>query len=433
MQYTIIVSTPTDKDGRSMLLSRGAWASFDVWVGFLRKLGLLFLTKKISCIKYNINYIYNLCCIYSRCQATRIGWLDMIEVAGPGFINFTLSQHYWTELRAEVLHLSDKWGSNETLKGHKYLMEHTSVNLFKPFHIGHLLSNVTGESLTRIVTYSGAETTVISYPSDKSPGIAKAVWGLWDLFGKDVYTNLGDMNITVALGYIGEAYAYATEQYKNRPELEPLIKQITKDIYEETNSFEDVNYYGIYEQGKTLSLNYFHDFSKRMGSRFVDFIYESEAEVEGKKVIAEHMDVYKESDGAIIFEGSKYGLFDSVFINSAGFATYLGKDVGLMSLKAQKYDDHDKWFYVTDIEQKPHFQLMNKSVEQFHPDWAERAVFIHHGRLALTTGKISSRSGEVPMAEELIASIKDASYLKMQEREKDRKSVWYGKRRETDV
>lgn len=342
-------------------------------------------------------------------------WIDQVSVAGPGFVNFTLSKQYWADLKQEIAEQCESWGSNDILNGHRFLMEHTSVNLFKPFHIGHLLSNVTGESLNRIVMFSGADTTVISYPSDKSPGIAKAVWGLWELHGKDVYTKLSDDHIEVALGYIGEAYAYATQQYKERPDLEPIIKQITKDIYEEHNS-SDVNYYRIYKQGRALSLQYFQDFTKKMGSEFEAFIFESQAEEEGKKIIAEHPDVYVKSGGAVIFEGSKYGLFDNVFINSAGFATYLGKDVGLMSLKAKQYGDHDKWFYVTDTEQKPHFQLMNKSVEQFQPDWANRAVFVHHGRLSLTTGKISSRSGDVPMAEDLINMVKDASHQKIMER-----------------
>ncbi|EFK97230.1 hypothetical protein LDC_0732, partial [sediment metagenome] len=66
-----------------------------------------------------------------------------------------------------------------------------------------------------------------------------------------------------------------------------------------------------------------------MGSYFSDIIYESEAEVVGKEIVKENIgNIFIESQGAIIFEGSKYGLFDNVFINNHDFGTYLAKDLG---------------------------------------------------------------------------------------------------------
>lgn len=330
-------------------------------------------------------------------------WLASTEVAGPGFINFTLSQSYWDSLRSDVLEHGDTWGTQQTLAGQIYLVEHSSPNMFKPFHVGHLVNNFIGASLNNIVTANGAQTHVVSFPSDVSPGIAKAVWGLLDMGLADDFT----------IEQVGEAYAHGSTQYQENEETKQAIDAINLALYRH----EKGEAYTVYQRGLELSYQYFESITARLGSSFEQYFPESECEVAGKKIVHENIPgVFVESEGAIIFEGSKHGLFDNVFINSAGYGTYLCKDIGLLSKKFDAYNFQQS-ITVTDIEQKQHFQLVKKAAEQINPDWSDKSEYIQHGRLSLTSGKISSRDGGVPLAARLLDEVKDRVLDKMQDRE----------------
>ncbi|MFW0871242.1 MAG: arginine--tRNA ligase [Patescibacteria group bacterium] len=331
--------------------------------------------------------------------------VDRVEVAGSGYINFILSNTFFASLKQKIIDSKNEWGANDKLATQTYLLEHSSPNLFKPFHIGHLVNNFVGASLERIVAISGAKTHTVSFPSDVSPGIAKAIWGLIDLS----YTN------QFTIEQVGEAYTHGSQAYKEDRDAKMRIDEINREIYES----QDTDAYRLYKEGRALSLEYFQSITTRLGSSFERLFFESECEIVGKEIVRTYTgSVFVESDGAIIFEGSKYGLFDNVFINSQGFGTYLCKDTGLISKKFATYN-FDCSLTVTDIEQKQHFQLLKKAVEQINPSWSEKSHFIHHGRLALSSGKISSRDGKVPLAEDLLYEVGNRVLEKMQGRDID--------------
>ncbi len=328
--------------------------------------------------------------------------IEKTEVAGSGFINFYLSQKFYVDALQKVLEKKEDWGSTKVNTGQKLLIEHSSPNLFKPFHIGHLVNNTYGEALVRIARVSGAEVVPLSFPSDVSPGIAKAVWGILDKGLEQEFT----------IEQIGDAYVSGVNAYKESEDAQKRIDEINTNLYKQNKETPE---WAVYERGRELSLEYFKYITKRLGSEFDAFIFESEAEVEGKKIIKENIPkVFEESDGAIIFRGSQHGLFDNVYINSAGFGTYLAKDTGLLSLKFKKYD-FDTSITVTDIEQKQHFELVKKSAEFINKDWAEKSLYLQHGRLALTTGKISSRAGGVPLAADILDTVRAEALKRMVE------------------
>ncbi len=325
-------------------------------------------------------------------------YIDRVEVAGPGFINFYLSEDFIEQSIQNALSNGDTLIQTDSLKDKKILLEHSSPNLFKPFHIGHLVNNSYGDALVHILKAAGAEVTVLSFPSDVSPGIAKAVWGVIQM----------GLQESLTIEQIGEAYVLGSKAYKEDIKVKEQIDKINTIIYNQENSKE----LEVYNKGKEISLKYFKDITKRLGSEFADFIYESQAERVGKEVVQNNVPrVFTESDGAIIFEGSKYGLFDNVYINSVGFGTYLAKDTGLLKIKFDNYD-FDKSITITDIEQKQHFELVKKSAELINKQWSDKSLYLQHGRLSLTTGKISSRDGGVPLALDIIEMVKNKAKQK---------------------
>ncbi len=328
----------------------------------------------------------------------QLRYVDKIEAVRPGFINLYFSKEFFRESIREVLKMRDNFGKGNLLKGKTILLEHSSPNLFKPFHIGHLVNNVIGESIGRLLKNAGAEVLTMTFPSDVSLGIAKAVWGVMDK----------GWEADLDLNKIGEAYAWGTKKYEEDESAQKTIQEINLNLY---NKVEDTKEWKVYIKGKILSYEHFVEITKKLGSVFNEVVYESETEVVGKEIVLRNTPgIFEKSDGAVIFRGSNYGLHDDVFINSAGFGTYLAKDVGLISIKFNKIKskfNFDTSITITDVEQKSHFELVKIAVSQFEKEWADKSVFLQHGRLRLTEGRISSRMGNVPLVEDLMSALKE--------------------------
>jgi len=328
-------------------------------------------------------------------------YIEKIEVAGPGFLNFFLNKKAFIKIIKSAVQEPENFGKSDLFTGRNILVEHSSPNLFKPFHIGHLVNNSYGEAVVRTLSFLGANVSAVSFPSDISPGIAKAVWALIKQ-GKKQDFGIKDL---------GEAYVLGVRAYEDL-EIKSEIDKINESLYNKNkNSLE----WKIYKKGRELSLRYFLDITDRLGSKFDELLFESEAEKLGKQIVKENTPaIFEKSDNAIIFRGSEYGLYDNVFVNSQGFGTYLTKDIGLIKMKFDKFN-FDKSITITDIEQKQHFELVKKSAELINKEWAEKSEYLQHGRLSLSTGKISSRDGGVPLAEELIDNVKKEAINRMNE------------------
>jgi arginyl-tRNA synthetase len=105
----------------------------------------------------------------------KIQEIKKIEVAGAGFINFTIAGN----TIKDIVHQAHEkeWGSNNLYADKKIMVEYTDPNPFKEFHIGHLMSNAIGESIARVLKRSGANVIRANYQGDVGPHVAKAIWG----------------------------------------------------------------------------------------------------------------------------------------------------------------------------------------------------------------------------------------------------------------
>ena len=123
----------------------------------------------------------------------------------------------------------------------------------------------------------------------------------------------------------------------------------------------------------------------------------------GLETVRRHIgEVYEESDGAIIFDGDKYGLHKRVFINSQGLPTYEAKEVGLIMLKKQDYN-FDKSVIITGNEQEQYMAVVQKSIEQFAPELTAVSSHLTHGLVKLQGGvKMSSRKGNIMRAVDVL-------------------------------
>lgn len=332
-----------------------------------------------------------------------IDGVEKIEVAGPGFINFHLSREYFSKTVSEV---NGDWGKGELLSGKKVMVEYTDPNPFKELHIGHLVPNALGEALARLSEFSGAETRRVTFQGDVGMHVAKAMWGLQQ---SGVTT---ESNFTAE--DLGKAYAKGATAFEEDENAQKEIKELNKKIYAIFND-ESKDIADLYYKARDVSVEYFETGYEILGSKFDHYFFESVTGQLGAPKVREHIgDVFKESDGAVIFPGEEYGLHTRVFINSEGLPTYEAKDIGLIYAKKEWWPA-DVYITVTGSEIKDYFAVVIKALEQFDAELAQKIKLSLNGMLRLSTGKMSSRTGNVIPALSLIAEVSSATKERMQD------------------
>jgi len=318
--------------------------------------------------------------------------VEEIKVVG-NFINFYLSKEFFVKSVEDILDKGEKVGENDLFKNQKIIVEHTQPNPFKEFHIGHLMNNAIGESITRIIKINGAETKAVGYHGDVGLHVAKSIWGKMQ---------------KPELSW-GGAYAYGA---KNFDENKDEIIEINKKIYEKSD--EEIN--KLYDEGKKTSLEYFEYIYKKLDSNFEEHFYESETGEMGKKIVLENVGkVFENGEGgAIIFKGENFEpkTHTRVFINSEGIATYEAKEVGLAKLKKEKIN-YDKSITITGNEQDSFFDVTEVVIGEVFLKLKGKLKHLSHGMLRLPTGKMSSRTGDVITAESLIDQVKKKVFEKI--------------------
>jgi arginyl-tRNA synthetase len=334
-----------------------------------------------------------------------------IEVAGPGFINFYLSRDFYSNSVKEILEKKEDWGKNELSKGKKVMVEYTDPNPFKPFHIGHLMTNAIGESIARIFEFSSAETVRANYQGDVGLHVAKAIWALKK-------EGLPDQSLSVAeqASYIGECYAKGSSAHENDPAAKVEIDEINKKVYDRSDP--EIN--NVYDWGKITTLNAFEDIYKLLGTKFVHYFFESEIALKGIDIVKENTGkVFKESDGAIVFKAEEHDpkLHTRVFITSKGLPTYEAKELGLSVTKFEKESNLDLSIVVTAIEQGEYMKVVQKAISLMYPELEEKMKHITHGMMRFANGKMSSRKGNVVTGESLIRDSMDLVREKVKDRE----------------
>lgn len=324
-----------------------------------------------------------------------------ITIANPGFINFFFDKKYYSENISKIISEGNNYGKNENLKGQKTIIEYTDPNPFKEFHIGHLMPNVIGESIARIVEANGAEIQRANYQGDVGLHVAKAVWAMKK--GTDLM----------------QAYAEGHKAYTEDEVAKAEIIEINKKIYDKSDA--EIN--DLYESGRQKSLLYFEVMYKILGTKFDHYFFESEVADFGKETVLKNVpSVFEESEGAVVFKGENHDkkLHTRVFVNKEGLPTYEAKELGLAKLKYETYP-YDASIVITGNEINEYFKVLLKAMSLVFPDLASKTKHISHGMLRLPEGKMSSRTGNVITAESLITKVTEIVLEKMKDSEMNNK------------
>lgn len=310
---------------------------------------------------------------------------NKVETVG-GFINLYLSDKAIKESLREAS--SNKVDAHNLLKGKTILVEHTDPNPFKIFHIGHLMTNAIGESLSNLFEFCGARVQRICYMGDIGKHIARAIFGLQEL------------KLELTPENIGKAYTYGVQKEK---ENEQLINSINKSLYMK----EGGEIWELYKKGREITLNEFERIYKRIGVKFDKYFFESEMSEPGKEIVKKNIgNVFTEDkDGSVIFQGESKGLHTRVYLTQEKLPTYEAKELAL-AFEKQKIE-HDESYIVVANEVKDYFAVHLSALSGIEESIAKKTKPIFHGTMRLADGKMSSREGNVIKAEEILDKLKE--------------------------
>lgn len=350
-----------------------------------------------------------------------------IEPSGNGFINISIQPDYLVTQTNQVLlgNFKTHWS------GKKVSVEYTDPNPFKEFHLGHLYSNLIGESIAKIFEAAGATVWRGDFYGDAGMHISKSVWGMMRKMEQEkvMLKDLEKLSIMARQKFMGQGYALGTIKYDEDAKIKEEIKDINYMVfvaaqeelvrtkkwqpiinyrqYIEGNSDKYPQIKAVYTAGLRWSLEYFETYYKRLGTKFDGYYPESWVGEYGVKLAEKglKLGVLEKSDGAVVFKGEKYGLHTRVFLNKLGLPTYEAKDLGLAQAKFQDFK-YDYSLNVFGKEIDEYYRVVKKALELIEPKLGVKAHWLAHGMVKLPAGKMSSRSGNVITVEWLLNEAK---------------------------
>lgn len=318
--------------------------------------------------------------------------IKSLEVAKPGFINIRLSDQAVSDSFAKAT----EWA--QVNKGMLELVEFGDPNPFKEMHLGHLYTSIVGDTIANLLQACGSDVKRLSYHGDVGPHVARAIWSIKHHINDD----LSKLDGVLKAKPLGFYYAEGAQSYKDSEVSKAEIDTINQQIYSKNDQL--IN--DIYDRGVKVSFEEFDKLFDKLGIKFDKRYLESESSQEGIKLVNANIGtVFKESEGAIVFEGEKVGLHTRVFVTSLNLPTYETKDLGLTVLKDEDYPKSDRSIVITAVEQKEYFKVMLAALKEIKPELARKTTHLSHGFLSLTTGKMSSRTGNVYTAVQLIDEV----------------------------
>lgn len=328
-----------------------------------------------------------------------------VTVAGPGFINITLSPQALLEaLRREP---------RAVYSGQNIVFEYSCPNPFKELHTGHLYQTIFGDIVSRLFVVGGANLTRTSFGGDVGLHVAKCLWAMRVNLGKNFLEALRAVEEDPFLRarWISERYVQGATAYQEDEQAKQEIDELNKVIYGfHSDNDHTTPLAELYWTTRQWSLDYFDAFYQLIAVSKLRFYLESETTPEGLRVVNKQLaaGVLKKSEGAVVFEGDKSRhLHTRVFITSRGIPTYETKDIGVIWHEKADYN-FDHRYIITGSDQREYMRVVFAAAETFRPELKGTMTHWTNGTVRFSDGvKMSSRLGNVTRAVEVIELVRE--------------------------
>lgn len=314
-----------------------------------------------------------------------------VEAKGA-YVNFFLNYAIVSKIvLSEILKKGEKYGTGK-IKNKTAVVDYSSPNPAHAIHVGSARSTFIGESLSRILEFSGYKTKRICYVNNLGKQLAILVWSYLK-FAKGKKPNKKSDH------WLLDIYVKGNEAIAQNPKLEEEVEETLRKL--EKN---DKELFPISKRLVEWCLEGFKQTYEKLGIKFDEYIWESEFAESSKSYAKKLLDekfAFKTDDGAIIIDLEKYGLPNTVLLRKDGTGLYLTRDVGAGIYKFKKYRPNLN-VYVVAEDQKLHFQQEFKIFELLgYKELAKNSFHLSYGYVNLPEGKLSSRLGRVVLIDDV--------------------------------
>lgn len=305
-----------------------------------------------------------------------------------GYLNFYISNDY---LLKNLNGMSDPdYGSSDVGKGKTIVIDYSSPNIAKPFHIGHLRSTVIGQSIKNIHRFCGYECVGVNHLGD---------WGTQ--FGKLIvaYKKWGDKETIEQRGIkaLTEIYVRFHEEAEKDPSLEDEAREAFSKM--EQGDSECIE---LWKWFVDISIAEFKKVYELIGADFESWNGESFYFDKTDEVVnaLKEKNLLKLDNGAYIVSLDEYDMPPCLVLKSDGSTIYATRDIAAAFYRKKTYN-FDKCIYVTSAGQSLHFAQFFKVIELMGEEWAKDLVHVPFGTVSIDGAKLATRTGNVILLEDL--------------------------------
>lgn len=307
-----------------------------------------------------------------------------------GYLNFKIDKAgLLRSTIGEIEAEGANYGSSTLGKGKTICIDYSSVNIAKPFHIGHLSTTVIGGALYKIFSFLGYNVVGINHLGDYGTQFGKLIsaykrWGVKEDVEKRGIFAVNELYVRFNNEATEEMEAEAREYFR-------LIENGDKEANE------------LFDWFKSLTLAYVDKIYDRLGVKFDSYNGERFYTDKMQPVIDELKEkgLLKESNGAQVVDLEKYGMPPCLILRSDGASLYATRDLAAAYYRKATYD-FDKCLYVVAYQQNLHFKQLFKVLELLGKEWAKDMVHVAYGMVSLEDGAMSTRKGKVVWLEDVI-------------------------------
>ncbi len=321
-----------------------------------------------------------------------------------GYLNFKVNKIGLTKaVLNDIITEGAKYGSSVDGSGKTICIDYSSVNIAKPFHIGHLSTTVIGGALYKLYKFLGYNVVGINHLGDYGTQFGKLIcaykhWGNKDEVERGGIHAINDLYVRFNNDADESMEREAREYFR-------LIESGDKEANE------------IFEWFKSLTLKYVNGIYEKLGVTFDSYAGERFYTDKMQPVIDElrEKNLLKESEGAKIVDLDKYGMPPCLILRSDGASLYATRDLAAAFYRKKTYGFH-KCLYVVAYQQNLHFKQIFKVLELMGYEWAKDMVHVAYGMVSLEDGAMSTRKGKVIWLEDVINKCVEKAFAVIQEK-----------------
>ena len=327
------------------------------------------------------------------------------EVAAVnGYVNFRINKDGLSrEVIQKIFEEWQNYGGSSVGAGKTVCIDYSSVNIAKPFHIGHLSTTVIGSSLYKIFKFLGYNAVGINHLGDYGTQFGKLISAYKHWGNRDEVQNGG-------IHAINDLYVRFNNEADEQMEREAreyfrLIESGDREANE------------LFEWFKSLTLEYVKKIYERLNVHFDSYAGERFYTDKMAPVIEElkQKGLLKESNGEKIVDIEPYGMPPCLILRSDGATLYATRDIAAAIYRKKTYDFY-KCLYVVAYQQNLHFRQFFKVLELMGKEWAKDLVHVAYGMVSLEDGAMSTRKGKVVWLEDVIAKCVEKAYAVINEK-----------------